>query len=306
MKKRIFFTILYFLVIKSFGQFDPMYSQYMRNMILINPGYAGIDDYSSMSLLHRQQWVGFEGAPTTTALSFHGPISRKRIGVGSSLIHDKVGPYNQLDFNLYFAYHLRISEKINIGSGFNGNVNYTSFDFSNLKGSKEFDPLFSPNTSRTLPNLGVGLLLYSRNWYFGFSLPRLFEASFNKNSNMNYVNSSKKQRSYFVNGGYIFNIGTYWKFKPATTLRISENLPLNGEFTANLILKDAFGFGAMYRLGESTGINLYYQINKKMSMGYAFDIPTWGGLAYSYGSHEVMLKFDFNKKEIDIVSPRHY
>ena len=71
-------------------------------------------------------------------------------------------------------------------------------------------------------------------------------------------------------------------------------------------IRDAFGFGAMYRLGESTGINLYYQINKKMSMGYAFDIPTWGGLAYSYGSHEVMLKFDFNKKEIDIVSPRHY
>ena len=47
------------------AQHTPLTSQYLFNGLVINPAYAGSRDALTGNLTHRQQWVGFEGAPIT-------------------------------------------------------------------------------------------------------------------------------------------------------------------------------------------------------------------------------------------------
>lgn len=55
------------------SQQDAQYTQYMYNTVSVNPGYAGSRGHISIAALHRSQWVGLDGAPTTQTLNLHSP-----------------------------------------------------------------------------------------------------------------------------------------------------------------------------------------------------------------------------------------
>jgi type IX secretion system PorP/SprF family membrane protein len=63
--KKIVFLIAFFglFYTNSNAQQDPHYTQYMYNMNVINPAYAGSKESISGALLYRQQWVGLEQHP---------------------------------------------------------------------------------------------------------------------------------------------------------------------------------------------------------------------------------------------------
>ena len=92
------FFFLFMSITVVFGQQDPHYTQYMYNQNIINPAYAGSKGTLSLSLLGRSQWIGFSGAPETFTLAIHSPIGDK-IGLGLSIIHDKIGPV--IENNIY-------------------------------------------------------------------------------------------------------------------------------------------------------------------------------------------------------------
>ena len=69
----------------------PQFTQYMFNTISVNPAYAGSRDGINMTALHRNQWSGLEGNPTTSTFSFHTPLRDDRIGLGISYISDELG-----------------------------------------------------------------------------------------------------------------------------------------------------------------------------------------------------------------------
>lgn len=78
----------------SFAQQDSQFTQYMYNTINVNPAYAGSRGVMSIFGLHRTQWVGLEGAPTTNAFSINTPINDSNLGLGISFLNDKIGPTN--------------------------------------------------------------------------------------------------------------------------------------------------------------------------------------------------------------------
>jgi hypothetical protein len=43
------------------AQQDPQYTQYMYNMNIVNPAYAGSKENISFGLLYRKQWANIEG-----------------------------------------------------------------------------------------------------------------------------------------------------------------------------------------------------------------------------------------------------
>ena len=94
MKKTV---IIVFSLIFSYvanAQQDAMYTHYMYNTLSVNPAYAGSRGALSITGLHRSQWIGFEGSPITQTLTVHTPVLTKNIGLGMSLINDKIGPTN--------------------------------------------------------------------------------------------------------------------------------------------------------------------------------------------------------------------
>ena len=77
------------------AQFDAMFTQYMFNESFINPAYAGSKEAMSLTLLHRQQWVGFNGRPVTTTFSFHGPVMDGKMGAGINVLTEQIGFLNR-------------------------------------------------------------------------------------------------------------------------------------------------------------------------------------------------------------------
>ena len=103
--KKLYVIIVLLLALQLNAQQDPQYTQYMYNMNVINPAYAGSKENLSFGLLYRSQWAGLEGAPKTGTFFGHSPVG-KNVGLGVSLISNKIGPVNETNAYADFSYTL--------------------------------------------------------------------------------------------------------------------------------------------------------------------------------------------------------
>ena len=146
-----------------FGQQDTQYTQYMYNMNVLNPAYAGSKGVTSLGLLGRTQWVGVDGAPQTLTLSLHSPIGNQ-VGLGFSVIHDEIGPVKEDNVYIDFSYTINTSEEGRLAFGLKGGV--TFLDVRETAMVDDYDPLNIP-IHQTSPNFGVGVYYYTEKFYFG-------------------------------------------------------------------------------------------------------------------------------------------
>src|SRR6056300_418420 len=106
MNKKIYIILGLLLWLTDFyGQQDPQYTQYMYNMNVVNPAYAGSRGTLSLGLLGRSQWTSVDGAPKTLTFDVHAPLGKK-VGVGLSVIADEIGPAKETNIYADFSYTL--------------------------------------------------------------------------------------------------------------------------------------------------------------------------------------------------------
>ena len=129
----------------GFAQQDPNFTQYMYNTLSINPAYAGSRDVFSAVALHRSQWLGFDGAPTSQTLSAHTPIREGKMGLGFNIVNDQIGVTKETDINAIYSYALEMSEYTKLSFGINAGVNLLNVDYSDLNIFDPSDPEFNNN-----------------------------------------------------------------------------------------------------------------------------------------------------------------
>ena len=93
MKKVLIISILIFSFLSSKSQQAVMWSQYFTNDIIYNPAISGSKDDNQFTIQSRQQWLGFEGAPLSANISYHGSLNN-RSAMGGYLEHDRTNPSN--------------------------------------------------------------------------------------------------------------------------------------------------------------------------------------------------------------------
>ena len=108
MKKLIFIFFAVIIAKQVSAQQDPQYTQYMYNMNIINPAYAGISEGLSVGALYRSQWVGLDGGPETFTFNIHSPVG-KQVGLGLSVISDQIGPVNETNAYVDFSYTIPVN-----------------------------------------------------------------------------------------------------------------------------------------------------------------------------------------------------
>jgi type IX secretion system PorP/SprF family membrane protein len=306
MKKIILGTIAFIGLTTSLkAQQDAMFTHYMYNTLWLNPAYAGTRDAFTITAIHRSQWVGFEGAPTDQTLTMHSPILKGKMGVGLSVLNDKIGPTKSTFLALDLDYQIKINSKSKLSFGLKGLVNFYSVNLNRLNLENQNDVAFSENINRILPNSGAGIYYYRERFYAGISVPKLMENKI-KSSSLNAV--SKEQRHYFFIMGTVFNLSKDVRLKPTCFIKATEIAPIEGDVTANFIIKDKFTLGAMYRTGDGFGLLLGYNFTEQFIVGYSFD---WSMVnttrKYNSGSHEIMLRYDLiSKTKSKIKSPRFF
>ncbi|KQC34525.1 membrane protein [Nonlabens sp. YIK11] len=310
-----FLVSIFLLLIgySAFGQQDAQYTQYMYNTIAINPAYAGNRGMLSAIALHRSQWVGLDGAPETQSISLHSPVGLGRLGLGLSIVNDKLGPSSETYFNGDISYTIQTSVEGRLSFGLKLGAHVLDVDFNKLNlPPGTVDPAFENNIdNRLTPNIGTGIYYHTDKFYAGLSAPNLlrnehFEASNNTNNNSSFV--AAERIHYYLTGGYVFDINPTLKFKPSTMIKAVAGAPLQVDLTANFLISEKLTLGAAYRLDAAVSGLIGYQVSDQVSLGFAYDRETTelGNTQFDDGSFEVFVRFELFNSYNRMLTPRFF
>ena len=302
MKTRILIFVLMFTGVSSFAQQDAQFTQYMYNTINVNPAYAGSRGALSLFALHRTQWVGLDGAPVTNAVSLNTPINESNLGLGVSIINDKIGPTTENTISADLSYTIQTSEIWKLSFGIKATANLFDLDPSKLNPVDASDPSLQ-NYNKFTPNIGAGLYLHSDKAYVGISIPNFIQTN---RYDDNEVAIFKEKINYYLIAGYVFDINDYIKFKPALLTKMVKGAPLQVDVSSNFMFFDKLTLGVAYRWSASVSAMAGFQVSDGLYIGYGFDKETTNLQKYSSGSHEIFLRYELFKNIGKITTPRFF
>ena len=314
------FVILFFFSLVAsvaVAQQKALYSQYMTNYYLLNPAVAGYSKNLNFKTGYRNQWVGFEGAPSTTYLSaetalFQNSRNRKRRrgrgsqpfhGAGGYLYKDATGPTSRTGLLLSYAYHVPLSRTVYLSSGLFAGVQQYKFDANKIMladGSNDYDPVTSGgNQTAFMPDLSAGTYLHSDQFFLGVSL---FQVLGNKIFEFdNAVLPSRLAPHLFISGGYNLEVNKYFTLAPSMLLKYVDPAPLQADLNLKgiytfknrkkTVYDDKFYVGVSYRTQDALVALFGIQFLEQYELSYSYDITVSPIRHYISGSHEIMFGF---------------
>ncbi|MHC0443429.1 PorP/SprF family type IX secretion system membrane protein [Flavobacterium sp. 3-210] len=305
MRTKLFYFVILFVTIAGHAQQDAQYTQYMYNTININPAYAGSRGALSIFGLYRTQWVGLDGAPETSCVSVNTPINNSNLGIGGSLVNDKIGPTNENNISVDVSYTVQTSANFKLSFGIKGTANIFNLDVSKLNPDVSGDPQFQDLDNKFTPNVGAGVYWHSDKAYVGFSIPNFIETN---RYDDNDIAIFKDKINYYLMAGYVFDLDKYQyiRFKPAVLTKMVEGAPLQVDLSANFMFFDKFVAGVAYRWSASLSAMVGFQITDGLYLGYGYDHETTNLNNYNSGSHEIFLRYEFFTKNGKITTPRFF
>jgi type IX secretion system PorP/SprF family membrane protein len=303
MKTRLTSFILLVVAAASYGQQDAQFTQYMYNTININPAYAGSRGAMSIFALHRTQWVGLDGAPTTNAVSINTPISNSNLGLGVSFVNDKIGPTNENTISADLSYSIQTSADFKLSFGMKATANLFNLNASKLNPVNQGDAQFQNLRNVFTPNVGAGIYYHSDKAYLGLSVPNFIQTN---RYNDNEVAIFKEKINYYFIGGYVFDLSNDIKLKPAFLTKVVEGSPLQVDVSANFMFVEKLTLGVAYRWSAAMSAMVGFQVSDGMYIGYGYDLETTNLENYNSGSHEIFLRYEIFKNSNKILTPRFF
>ncbi len=278
------------------------YTHYMSNELIINPAFAGGHDALSMTVLHRSQWVGLEGAPSTQSFSIHSLAKNDHMGLGLTLVNDRVGAHKNFTALGSFAYRLRLNRDSYVSFGIQAGVNQKSSDYSSLNMPSPIDPsleLIDINT--TSLEVGAGAYLKTPKLHLGISSPKLFSSKTDLNDS---VSIALNKAHYFFYGRYRAPINTNIKLQPNVLIKYLPGLPLSWDAGVSAIWNEVLLTGISYRSTESIDLLLQAKVTPQIKIGYSFDYTLQDISGLGRSSHEFMLNYLFKYSNYRTRAPR--
>jgi len=295
--KLVYICILQFsFLYQSYGQSEPIFSQYMFNNLVINPAFAGSQNNYSSTLIYRDQWIGVPGSPKTTFASLDFPKNINGFGFSIMLNNDQIGIQNTNGIVGALSYKqnfINENDELTIGFQF-GMANYQA-NFNTIDLIQKFDPSFTGiYINNWLPNLGVGLLYKNKNYFIGISAPSLL-------SNKIEVSEFAIQKTaasgfsiphYFLNTGYLININEDLILEPSIVFKSIPNYNINSDYNTKLSYKDIISLGLSYRSNTSIASVLQLKLNAMWKIGYSYDRDISNFRIYSIGTNQIVFKYN--------------
>jgi type IX secretion system PorP/SprF family membrane protein len=297
MLKKTFYTFLLSLLGTGvFAQQDAVITQYMFNNLYLTPAFAGVDGVTRASALHRSQWLGYQsssddgGAPVTQLVTFVTPINKLRSGAGIYIANDRLGPQNNLEAQLSYAYHLGIKES-KLSFGIKAGVYSQSINGNYYRYIHNGDPLIlTGKESQIRPDLGAGLFYRAEKYYVGVGVNHLLKSEFDFGKD-----SVRAALSNHVNAtaGYFYEVSFDLKIQFTAAFRSDLNAS-QFDFAPIAYYKDTMWMGLAFRQGEAGSLLLGYSMlkDKSLKIGSAIDFVIKDAQAKENFSVEFMVSYD--------------
>jgi type IX secretion system PorP/SprF family membrane protein len=277
------------------------YTQYMYDLSLINPAYAGAYEALNVSLIHKDQWTGLEGAPQAQTLSAHTLFKKQQFGTGLIIHRETIGVHQNVHAGGNFAYHLNLNKKQILSVGIHAGIFNTQSDYQSLQTINNDPTANNEAFTGTEFNAGFGLLFRSKKIEIGYSIPTLLTRSV-------YINDSLSVDPTAVNhliyGKYTFLINDKFKLSPSTLIKYFPKSPLSFDINIMGTYSEFISAGISYRLDESVDFLLRLQVTPQLEIGYAYDFPIGRISNFASASNEIMLRYLFKFKYDKVKSPR--
>lgn len=300
--KNIALLVILVVSINIYGQQDPHYTHYIYNTMSVNPAYAGSKEHGVITLLGRTQWVGFKGAPDSQTLSYHTPLGYSNLGLGVNVANDKLGPSNEVYLDANVSYTIATGDKGNLALGLKLGGRLLNIDWT--KGYyNDGDQLFLKNVkNKFMASVGAGVYYHTPKMYVGLAVPNFLRRDYYDGK----IQSVAPERMhYFLIAGYVFDVTSSIKFKPATLVKAVSGAPMSFDVSANFLFKDKLTAGIAYRFDDSISAMLGFQATEKLNIGYAYDLTTSNYSNYNSGTHEIVLRYELLKLG-GVKSPRFF
>ncbi len=288
---------------------DPLYTQFMTNPYLINPGLTGTYPYYQIIANNRLQWVGFADAPITNTISMYGPMVNQPMGVGGYIMQDKWGPESKISFCGTYAYNYGLAEDLKLSMGLMLGMYQYKIDGTDLH-IEQPDRYFVPGEiyQNFKPDASVGFYLYSSSYHAGLSVTDLFGNKLQYDDNTSLANADTTTRSkisrikqhIYLHGGYKYFINREFAIEPTVVFKKVAAIPLQMDLNARLWYGkrswngDNVWAGLSYRTKDAINVMVGYIYQRKIEIGYSYDITLNKTRVYQSGTHELMITFKFN------------
>jgi type IX secretion system PorP/SprF family membrane protein len=277
------------------SQQDPITSQYMFSTLTFNPGVAGTSGMICATAVNRQQWLGFDGAPSTTVFNISAPISRINSGVGLVVESDNIGFDKDINLAAAYSYLMELgSSKLGIGI-YLGMVNKTLDPSWEIPDGDHFtppdqDPLIPTNKESVVAfDAGAGVYLRNDKYYLAASVTHINQPDIKYTKGLSYIS-----RHYYVTAGYTLQLPDPALELLPSVFAYSDGKIIQATVTSLVRYNKKVWGGVSYRAGDSVigliGIELFNGIR----IGYSYDFPLSDIRKSTYGSHEFMVNYCFD------------
>lgn len=310
----------------GFAQQRPQYTQYIFNNYLLNPAISGIENYIDLKAGYRTQWTGLDGAPVTNYISVNAPLGKNFLsgdansfggqennpmsrsylqnymaaephhGIGMHAVLDRAGPISRVDVNATYAYHLGLSEKLNIALGVAVGISKVSLDYSKITLENNQDPaIVATETDRLKPDLGAGLWIYGPQYFVGLSAQQLLGQTLNFTNNSQYT-QGKAVPHFFLTAGYKIFLADDIAAVPSVMIKRVSPAPNSYDANLKLAFRDKFWLGGSYRHNDSFSALAGFNVSYLFNLSYSYDFTTSDLGNVSSGTHEIVLGLLLNNR----------
>ena len=295
MKKHMNIKYVTILLILSFisvkAQENRQFSDYKLNRSIFNPAFGGFFD-GSVLLLNRSQFTGIEGAPKNINLNINAPLSLN-MGMAFNILNEKLGVTEQISFAADYSYTVYLGEVNMLTFGIKGGISNLNIDYSRLDLDDNTDSNFANNVeNKILPQVGIGFLFNTENWYFGLSSPNFIKHDYNTAISSSTI---AKSTAIFLNTGFNMELNRDLIFEPSVLAKYVQGTPLAIDFAFNFEYLEKFRFGTSYRWDNAVTGLVGFNLVEDFQVGYAYDYNINALGTYAASSHQFYLKYTFKR-----------
>jgi len=297
MRKIILILLIAFISTLGYGQQLPHYSLYMLNEVIINPAALSKEKDNKLTLMLRDQWSSFEGAPTTQSISYNH-LNHNKYKKGISILNDVTGPISIINATVSGAFLISVQEKNKFSIGASATVMQYKIDNSQI--TLEDDGVFDPTSYGVVDkaigsSLAIGAYYYNSDYFIGLAVPNIIGSSLNISDNKN---SNKAENHYYLNGGVNVNLANNNKIIPSFMIKKIGALPIQIDLNLRGVYNDFLWAGLSYRTTDAVVVLFGLDYNQS-SFGYSYDITTSSIRIPSAGTHGLLYSYRFKSKQRD-------
>ena len=278
----------------------PFFTHHVLNPYIYNPAFAGYNQSATFYLTHRQQWLGIEGAPASSHLSFHTPAGNNNpISLGADIVHDRIGVLRHSTVKATLAYMIPLSaEKEHyLKAGFSAGVGMHQYDLSATNYASDAVIQRTAKNSTFLDGR-FGLLYHYEKLNIGVSLPHLLTPPTQNPDGFSNVALDQFSRAIAsVNYRFALGVESELAFVPTVLYNFSRTTASQVEAIGMLEFQRAFWVGGSYQQQLGFGGLVGF---KMKNLTFSYHYATGGSelSKYAGGTHEAQVGFTIGKKKV--------